>query len=90
MPNLVGADVAALRRFAAQCERHGHEIDDARRRLDATLHGVPWVGLDRQGFLDEWQRVHAVTLVAMAGELSAAARRASHHAARQEQASRSW
>lgn len=90
MANLVGADVAALRRFAAVCGRRQHEIDAARLRLSAILDALAWTGPDRQGFLDEWQSVHAATLAAVAGELGSAARQASYHAARQEQASRSW
>jgi hypothetical protein len=90
MGQLAGADVAALRRFAADCDRRRHAIDAVRTRLGARLESLAWTGPDRERFLGEWRSVHAVALAAVAAELAAAARRAGDHAARQEQAARPW
>ena len=90
MGELAGADVAALRRFAADCARRRYEIDAVRVRLDARLAALAWTGPDRERFLGEWREVHAAALAVVAGELAAAARRAAYHADRQEHASRSW
>ena len=90
MGEITGADVAALRRFAAECARRRQELDAARARLDARLAALAWHGPDREQFLGEWREVHAAALAVVAAELSAAARRAAYHADRQEHASRSW
>jgi uncharacterized protein YukE len=87
---MVGADVAALRGFASSLRRRQQEIEATRQRLTGVVEQLPWTGADHDAFVDEWHRVHAPGLAHLAGELSEAASQASHHAHRQEQASRRW
>lgn len=88
--SMVGADVAALRRFAASLRRRHQEIDETRHRLTAIVENLPWSGADHDRFVDEWRRVHSPGLRLLVGELSAASDEAADHAHRQEQASRRW
>lgn len=88
--SMVGADIAALREFASSLRYRRQEIDSTRQHLSAVVENLPWAGDDRDRFVDEWRRVHAPGIARIVGELASAAREASDHADRQEQASRRW
>lgn len=87
-PDLVGADVPALRGFVTSLRRRGAQIDTTRQRLDAVIAGLPWAGPDRDAFVDAWRRVHAASLVRITHELGGLAAQVAAHADRQERASR--
>lgn len=86
----VGADVTALRWFAALLRRRRGELETWRAHLTARVDRLAWSGADRDRFVDEWHRIHAPSLDAVADDLGSVAAAALDHAARQEQASRPW
>jgi uncharacterized protein YukE len=88
--SMVGADIAALRRFASSLRHRQQEIEATRQRLVAVVENLPWNGADHDRFVDEWRNVHSPGLMRLVGELSAASDEAAYHAHRQEQASRRW
>lgn len=85
---MLGADVAALRRFAWSLRRRKQEIDATRQRLAVVVEGLPWTGDDHDRFVEEWRRVHSPALMSIVTEMSQASSQAAYHADRQEQASR--
>ena len=86
--SMIGADVAALRRFAWSLRRSRQEIDATRRRLTAAIDGLPWTGDDHDRFVVEWRRVHGPALMAIVTEMAHASEQAALHASDQERASR--
>lgn len=88
--SLVGADVAALRWFAASLDLRTREIEANRHRLSSIVDGIAWSGPDRDRFVEGWHRIHGQALVSICEELSNDARQARQHADQQEQASRRW
>ena len=88
--SIVGADIVALREFARSLRHRQHEIEATRQRLTAVVENLPWAGGDHDRFVGEWRDIHGPGIARLVGELSVAAREASDHAHRQEQASRRW
>lgn len=85
---MLGADVAALRDLSWLLRRKQHEIEASHRRLAAIVDSMPWIGIDRDRFVDDWRRMHSPALMAIITELSQASGETAAHADRQEHASR--
>lgn len=86
MSNLIGADIVALRSFGQRAMARSHEIDAMMARLQVQMESLPWVGADRERFLDEWHGHHRL-MVDLARDLGSAAQRAISAAEAQERAS---
>jgi len=85
---MFGADITALRGLAWSLRRKHHDIEASRQRLAVLVENLPWVGADRDRFVDEWRRVHSPALSTIVSDMSQASSQARYHADRQEQASR--
>jgi uncharacterized protein YukE len=84
--SMLGADLAALRDFAGHADRRSQEIAALMGRLDGVVQGLPWLGADRDHFLDEWSG-HRQSLNDLVHDLAQAASTAVRHADDQERAS---
>jgi uncharacterized protein YukE len=85
---MLGADIEALRQFAAGMRRRSDEISALTEELARMVADLPWVGDDRENFLADWSDTHQPSLVALCSDLTDAAVRAFTHADEQEAASR--
>lgn len=84
---LVGADVGAIRNFVLGLKRRSNEITATTAKLTTLIESIPWVGPDRERFVEEWHGTHRPGLVTLCGELLDAAKKATMHADAQEAAS---
>ena len=89
MANQVGMESAQVRQLASQMDRRADEIDAMLRSTTARLSGLPWVGNDRNRFIDSWNSIHATKLRAVARGLREAAEKARFNANEQDRVSRS-
>lgn len=86
---LTGMDIAQVRTLAREMTQEAAEIQSMLQSLTAQLTAVPWSGLDRERFLDEWRLRHVAKLRQVEQSLRDAAAQATEYARRQENASRS-
>lgn len=84
---IVGADVAAIRNFVLGLQQRSREITATTSRLQSMVNEIPWVGTDRERFIEEWNHTHRPGLLAVIQELAQAAASATRHADEQEAAS---
>lgn len=84
---LVGADVGAIRNFVLGLKRRSQEITTTTTKLTALVEAIPWVGPDRENFIQEWNGTHRPALVSLCVDLLDAAKTATRHADEQEAAS---
>jgi hypothetical protein len=84
---LSGADVGAIRNFVLDLRRRSQEVTTTVERLTTVIEGIPWVGLDRERFLQDWNGAHRPALVELGTDLLDAAKIATKHADEQEAAS---
>ncbi|HHV20445.1 MAG TPA: hypothetical protein GXZ30_02740 [Propionibacterium sp.] len=84
----VGADVGQLRDFSRSLNRRAELIEGLLAKLDPVVRDMPWVGADRDRFVEEWQQVHHKGLLRLALDLRTTSTSCNQHADRQEQASR--
>jgi len=89
MANQVGMETEQVRQLARQLDGRADEIERMLRSTTARLSGLPWVGADRERFLNTWNSTHAAKLHAVAKGLRDAAERARFNAAEQDRVSRS-
>lgn len=87
MMSMVGGDVPAIRNFVIGLRRRSQQITATTNRLSAVIDGVPWVGPDREQFVQEWQGTHRPALLDLCAGLVEAAGTAARHADEQEAAS---
>lgn len=85
---LVGADVPALRNFVLGLNKRSREITDTTARLTVLVENIPWVGPDRERFIQEWNGTHRPGLLGLIADLGDAARAATMAADKQDEASR--
>jgi hypothetical protein len=84
---VVGADVPALRNFVLGLNKRSKEITETTARLTALVESIPWVGPDRERFLQDWNGTHRPGLLGLIADLGDAARSATVAADAQEAAS---
>jgi hypothetical protein len=84
---IVGADVPALRNFVLGLNKRSKEITETTARLTALVESIPWVGPDRERFVQEWNGTHRPGLLGLIADLGDAARAATIAADKQEAAS---
>ena len=89
MSNVEGMDVSAVRQLAMQMTRHGEAIQELMRSLTSALEAAPWVGPDRDRFINTWLTSQCPQMDAVAGCLIESAQLAASKAMLQEQASSS-
>lgn len=82
-----GADVAALRGWAAAASDGAARLEDLVLGLDHALVTLPWSGPDQQRFLEDWQRRHSPAVRGASRALVHASDRVSLDADEQELAS---
>lgn len=83
-----GMDMLQVRSLVNQMNEESAEIDSLIHTLSAEIESAPWMGRDRERFLEEWRQRHAASLHRVADGLSGAAREANDYIRRQEEASR--
>lgn len=86
---VLGGDVGAMRMFAGQLRTRAQLIEGILTRLDPIVRELPWVGSDRDRFVEDWQHVHRTSLVRIVLDLRDASGSVDRHADDQERASRS-
>ena len=84
---LSGADVGAIRNFVLELRGRSQEVMNTVNRLTAVIEAVPWVGVDRDRFVQDWTGSHRPALVELCNDLVDAAKTATRHADQQEAAS---
>jgi hypothetical protein len=85
--SMIGGDVAAIRGFVTGLRRRSQQITATTNRLTSLVDSVPWVGPDRERFVQEWQGTHRPALLDLCAGLVEAADTAARHADEQEAAS---
>jgi len=85
--SMVGGDVPAIREFVVGLRRRSQQISATTNRLNTVIESIPWVGPDREQFVQEWQGTHRPALVDLCAGLTEAAGTAARHADEQEAAS---
>jgi uncharacterized protein YukE len=85
---IVGADVPALRSFVSALTGRAHKIEQTKKELTALVQDLPWVGRDRDAFVNDWNSIHQPNLVRLIDDMRDASRSATRHADAQEIASR--
>ena len=87
----IGGDPAAIRQFASSVIARRNQIEETSQRLTQLVESVPWVGEDRERFLDEWQAIHQPGIARLLVDLLGVSNEAGAAATRQDQASSgSW
>jgi hypothetical protein len=86
MSGLTGMDIAQVRNLARAMNAEAESIVAMAHRLSGRIESAPWVGNDKDRFVEGW-RSHAAALIRVADALRAAAKSASAHADMQEWAS---
>jgi hypothetical protein len=86
--SMFGADVPALRQLSTTFDGRARRIEATRARMTALIVDLPWVGADRDRFVEGWMSIHQPNLIRLIDDLADASRRASRHADAQEAASR--
>lgn len=85
---VVGADVMALRGLVTTLVSRARKIETTKNQLTALIGDLPWVGSDRDRFVNEWNDVHQPNLIRLIDDMTTASSQASRHADAQEAASR--
>lgn len=83
-----GMDMAQVCSLANQMSEEAAEIDSLIHTLTSEIDSAPWMGRDRERFVNEWRQRHAASLHRVADGLSGAAREANEYVRRQDEASR--
>jgi uncharacterized protein YukE len=90
MAEMYGADVEALRALGNTMEQQGGTLELAVEQITAAVSEIAWFGQDSEGFVDEWQSVHAVAMLAIAQAIATAGARVVANADDQERTSDSY
>lgn len=85
---LVGADIAALRRFASLLRERARLIETTVTQLSTVVEDLPWHGADRERFVREWQTIHRPGLLRLVLDMRDGSTEVSRSATAQENASR--
>lgn len=83
-----GADVQGVLDFSTGLRQRSREISDLTVQLTSLIDGLPWVGHDRETFVEEWNRIHRARLGVLCTDLRTAADTAVRYADAQRNASR--
>lgn len=83
----VGANVGELRNFAVSLQRRAEFIEGLIGRLGPVMEELPWVGQDRDRFIEEWQQVHQKNFIRLVLDLRSASTSCAQHADEQERVS---
>jgi hypothetical protein len=86
--SMVGADVPALRQLCSALGGRARKIEATKNQITALVRDLPWVGTDRDRYVDQWMSIHQPNLIRLIDDLLDASARASRHADAQEAASR--
>jgi uncharacterized protein YukE len=84
MGQITGMDIGEIRTLATQMKAKAEEIRTIMNQLSTSINAAPWVGNDRDRFVDEWQSRHCSSLNAVITSLDGAADTATKNAADQE------
>jgi len=82
-----GADIQALRDFAAGCTHAGATLQSTREHLTAALDGLSWHGPDATRTRTDWHQQHAPALIQVVSAMEAAAAHVNREADEQERVS---
>lgn len=85
---LTGMDVAQVRSLARLMQTEAADIEHQSRVLTQQIESAPWVGKDRNDYLDTWRTTHVAALQRVSDALRDASKAAGRYADQQEWASR--
>lgn len=63
--SMIGGDAFAIRDFARKLAARKAQIEETQARMSALVESVPWVGADRERFMNEWNTIHRPNLARM-------------------------
>lgn len=87
MTELTGMDIAQIGDLARKMVAEAVVLELMLPPLTQKLESAPWVGPDRDAFVDEWKSVHFGPLNELIASLRDAAAKAKHHLEEQQRAS---
>ena len=82
-----GMDIPAVRQLGHQLSAAANEIQGLISKLTPQITGAPWVGPDREHFVNDWTGQHVAQLNNVIRALEDASTAAMNNAMQQEQAS---
>lgn len=85
--NMSGLDASMIRALARDLDKAASELSQVIGKLLQDVQNSPWVGADKEAFVDLWQREHSKRLARVVDGMRTAAGQASRHADEQERVS---